>query len=187
MYLFVKRIIDILSSILAIILLLPLFLVISLSIFLQDFHNPIFSHKRIGKNGFLFSFYKIRSMPVNSPNVESHESHKINVTPIGKFIRRSNLDELPQLFCILKGDMSLIGPRPPIPSQKNLIQLRTLNNSIHLRPGLTGWAQVNSYDNIPDFEKASLDGYYFDNISFTLDVKILLMTISYLTKRPPKY
>jgi O-antigen biosynthesis protein WbqP len=126
-------------------------------------------------------------MPVETPNVESHEKDKLTITPFGKIIRRTNLDELPQLFSILKGDMSLIGPRPPIPSQDKLIEMRNENGAIHLKPGLTGWAQVNSYDNMPDDVKAAYDGYYYDNISFFLDVKIVLKTLLYLTKKPPSY
>jgi len=126
-------------------------------------------------------------MPVETPNVESHEKDKLTITPFGKIIRRTNLDELPQLFSILKGDMSLIGPRPPIPSQEKLIEMRKENGAIHLKPGLTGWAQVNSYDNMPDDVKAAYDGYYYENISFLLDVKIVLKTLLYLTKKPPSY
>lgn len=187
MYLLVKRLIDFTASLGVLILLSPIMLITALVIFLQDGHNPIFSHNRVGKGGNLFRFHKFRSMPVNTPNVESHERDKITVTPFGKFIRRTNLDELPQLFSILKGDMSLIGPRPPIPSQAELIGLREANGSIQLKPGLTGWAQVNSYDNMPDDVKAELDAYYSKHISFTLDVKIVLKTLLYLTKKPPAY
>lgn len=156
-------------------------------IFFQDFHNPIYSHYRVGKDGKQFKFYKFRSMPVETPNVESHEKDKLTITPFGKIIRRTNLDELPQLFSILRGDMSLIGPRPPIPSQKKLLDMRKKNGAIHLKPGLTGWAQVNSYDNMPDDIKAAYDGYYNENISFFLDVKIVLKTLLYLAKKPPSY
>ena len=83
--------------------------------------------------------------------------------------------------------MSLIGPRPPIPSQKKLLEMRKENGALHLKPGLTGWAQVNSYDNMPDDVKAAYDGYYYENISFFLDVKIVLKTLLYLTKKPPSY
>lgn len=184
---FLKRLIDIIASLGILILLSPFLMIIALIIFLQDFHNPIFSHQRVGKDGELFTFYKFRSMPVNTPNVESREKDKIKITPFGKILRRSNLDEIPQLLSILKGDMSLVGPRPPIPSQKNLIKLRTENGAIHRKPGLTGWAQVNSYDNMPDEVKAEFDGYYAENISFVLDVKIVLKTLRYLTKKPPAY
>lgn len=126
-------------------------------------------------------------MPVETPNVESHEKDKLTITPFGKIIRRTNLDELPQLFSILKGDMSLIGPRPPIPSQKNLIAMRKENGALSLKPGLTGWAQVNSYDDMPEEVKAEFDGYYYRNMSFIFDVKIVFKTLLYLANKPPAY
>jgi O-antigen biosynthesis protein WbqP len=187
MYSFVKRLIDFTASLGVLILVSPIMFITAVIIYLQDFHNPIFSHYRVGKDGKEFKFYKFRSMPVSTPNVESHEKDKLTITPFGKIIRRTNLDELPQLFSILKGDMSLIGPRPPIPSQKKLLEMRKENGALHLKPGLTGWAQVNSYDNMPDDVKAAYDGYYYENISFFLDVKIVLKTLLYLTKKPPSY
>ena len=187
MYSFVKRLIDFSASLSVLILLSPIMLVTAAIIYLQDFHNPIFSHYRVGKNGKEFKFYKFRSMNIDTPNVESHEKDKLTITPFGKIIRRTNLDETPQLFSILKGDMSLIGPRPPIPSQKKLLEMRTENGAIQLKPGLTGWAQVNSFDNMSNDVKAAYDGYYFENISFFLDIKIVLKTLLYLTKKPPSY
>jgi O-antigen biosynthesis protein WbqP len=187
MFPFVKRVIDLTASSLVLLILSPLLFIVSLIIYLQDFHNPIFSHERVGKNRVHFRFYKFRSMTFNTPNVESKEKDKLTVTPFGKVLRRTNLDEIPQLFCILKGDMTLIGPRPPIPSQDRLINLRKENGSIHLKPGLTGWAQVNSYDNMSDEVKAEFDGYYYKHISFILDVKIVFKTLLYLTKKPPVY
>lgn len=187
MYSIIKRIIDFTASLGVLILLSPIMLITALIIYAQDFHNPIFSHNRVGKDGKAFKFFKFRSMPVNTPNVESHEKEKISITPFGKIIRRTNIDELPQLISILKGDMSLIGPRPPIPSQTDLVEMRRKNGAIQLKPGLTGWAQVNSYDNMPDDVKAAFDGYYRENISLLLDIKIVLKTLLYLTKKPPSY
>lgn len=169
------------------IVLSPLLIIISIIVFLQDFGPIIFIQKRVGKDGHEFSFFKFRSMPVNAPIVESKDLNKITITPFGKIIRRTNLDEIPQLFNIIKGDMSLIGPRPPIPVQKTLIELRRSNGSLSLRPGLTGWAQVNSYDFMPEEEKAKFDGEYFQRFSFWFDCKILLKTFIYLTKKPPTY
>ena len=120
-------------------------------------------------------------------SLESHEIDKTKITKFGKFIRRTNLDELPQLLNILKGEMSLIGPRPSLPSQTNLIRLRLESGAIKLNPGLTGWPQVNSYNNMPDNVKASLDEYYLKNISLILDIKIVFLTLIYLTKKPPVY
>ena len=126
-------------------------------------------------------------MPLKTPNLESHQKDKLKITPFGKLIRRTNLDELPQFLNILKGDMSFIGPRPPIASQEKLISLRRDNNALFLKPGLTGWAQVNSYDNMPEYEKANFDGEYADRISLKMDMVILLKTIIYFTKKPPVY
>lgn len=182
-----KRLVDIILSIILLFLLSPLYLLLSSIIFLQDLGNPIFKQKRVGLNGNIFMFYKFRSMPLNNPNVESHQRHLIKITPFGKLIRRTNLDELPQFWNVLRGDMSFIGPRPPIPSQVNLIDLRKSNGSLMIKPGLTGWAQVNSYDNMPEEHKARFDGEYAERISLKMDLLILLKTVVYFTKKPPTY
>lgn len=187
MFLLFKRLLDVFLSICLIIFLFPLYAIIALIIFLQDGGTPIFKQLRVGYGGNKFMFYKFRSMPLKTPNVESHEKGKLTITPFGKFIRRSNLDELPQFFNVLKGDMSFIGPRPPIPSQKKLIKLRKENKSLFLKPGLTGWAQVNSYDNMPEEKKAQFDGEYASRISLKMDFLILLKTVVYFTKKPPTY
>jgi O-antigen biosynthesis protein WbqP len=182
-----KRIFDILFSLFLLVCLLPIFLMISVIIFIQDGGPPILRQDRIGKNGMVFRFYKFRSMPLNTPNVESKDTHKLQITPFGKFIRRTSLDELPQFYNVLKGDMSFIGPRPPIPSQTELIELRRINGALKLRPGLTGWAQVNSFEGMSVSGKAKFDGEYASNISFGMEVLILLKTILYFTKTPPTY
>lgn len=187
MFLFFKRLFDIFLAIGLIIALIPIYLIIALIIFLQDFGTPIFKQMRVGKGGKEFMFYKFRSMPLKTPNVESHQKDKLKITPFGKFIRRTNLDELPQFFNVLKGDMSFIGPRPPIPSQTNLINMRRENKSLFLKPGLTGWAQVNSYDNMPEEVKAKFDGEYAAGISLQMDLRILFKTAIYFTKKPPAY
>lgn len=187
MYKLIKRILDVFFVLIFLALMLPLFILIPLLIFIQDGKNPIFRQKRIGRNGVKFDFYKFRSMPVNTPDLESKEKDKLIVTPLGKIIRRTNLDELPQVFNILKGDMSWIGPRPPIISQINLIELRRKNNSLFLKPGLTGWAQINSYDNMSEEQKAKYDGEYAKNISLYLDFIIMMRTFVYFTKKPPTY
>ena len=187
MFLLFKREFDIILAICLIIALLPIYIIIALIIFIQDFGTPIFKQMRVGKGGEEFMFYKFRSMPLKTPNVESHQKDKLKITPFGKFIRRTNLDELPQFFNVLKGDMSFIGPRPPIPSQENLIAMRRKNKSLFLKPGLTGWAQVNSYDNMPEDMKAKFDGEYVDRISLKMDLLILCKTVIYFTKKPPTY
>jgi O-antigen biosynthesis protein WbqP len=182
-----KRFFDLVLAVTLLLFLSPIFLIIAIIILIQDGGTPIFTHERVGRKGELFKFYKFRSMPLASPNVESHERHKLTITPFGKFIRRTNLDELPQFFNVLKGDMSFIGPRPPIPSQAGLIEMRRENGALNLRPGLTGWAQVNSYDNMPPEEKARFDGEYAKGISLGMDLRILVLTVIYFTKKPPAY
>ena len=186
-YSIAKRLGDVLAVILLLVLISPFLLVISFFIKFHDGGPVIFRQKRIGKNGQEFDFMKFRSMPVNTPNVVSTQTSVLKVTPIGKFIRRTNLDEIPQFINVLKGDMSIIGPRPSLPSQTSLIEMRRQNGAINLRPGLTGWAQVNAYDYMPEEEKARLDGEYFENFGILIDLRIVLGTIKYFTKKPPVY
>ncbi len=184
---FLKRLIDFLASFICIVLFLPLFIVVALIIYIQDKGNPIFRQKRVGLNEKEFVLLKFRSMPLNTSNVESSKGSNIKITPFGKFIRRTNLDELPQLINILKGDMSLIGPRPSLFTQNELIVIRRVNGVYQCKPGLTGLAQVNAYDGMPDEKKVFWDGEYANNITFINDVKIVLRTLIYLTKKPPTY
>lgn len=187
MYSIIKRLLDILLAVFLMILAFPIYIIVGLIIWVQDGGPSIFKQKRVGRNGDVFLFYKFRSMPINTPNVESRETTKLQITPFGKFIRLTNLDELPQFYNVLKGDMSFIGPRPPIPSQTELIELRKANGALALQPGLTGWAQVNAYDGMPTDQKAVFDGEYARRISFGMDLLILLKTIVYFTKKPPTY
>lgn len=184
---FFKRVIDILGSFFLISITLPLYIIVALIVYLQDRGNPIFSQKRVGYKENEFVLMKFRSMPIRTANVPSSDTSKLTITPFGKFIRRTNLDELPQFINILKGDMSLIGPRPCLPKQEKLIKLRRDNNAYSCKPGLTGLAQVNSYDNMPETEKAMWDGKYANNLTLIMDIKIILKTFVYLTKKPPTY
>ena len=182
-----KRAIDVVGAAAALLLLSPLMLLIAVAIRIWDPGPVIFSQRRVGVGGRPFDFYKFRSMPVNTGDIPSHLVGDIRLTWIGRLIRRSNLDELPQLWNILKGDMSLVGPRPPIPSQDELIELRRRNGALACRPGLTGWAQVNSYDGMSVAAKAEFDGEYARRLSFGRDALIVLRTFGYLLKPPPKY
>jgi O-antigen biosynthesis protein WbqP len=186
-YPLIKRLGDILLAILLLLLLLPIYILFALIIRLQDGGSAIFKQKRVGRNGQEFLFFKFRSMPISTPNVESRDTQKLQITPFGKFIRRTNLDELPQFYNVLKGDMSFIGPRPPIPSQKKLIEMRRANGALALQPGLTGWAQVNAYDGMPPEQKAAFDGEYAQRLSVGMDLLILVKTAVYFTKKPPTY
>ncbi len=183
----IKRFFDVFLAIILLIILSPLYIILIIIIRFQDDGPAIFRQIRIGKAGKEFLFYKFRSMHMSTPNVESKDTDKLQITPFGKFIRRTNLDELPQFYNVLKGDMSFIGPRPPIPTQIDLIVMRRMNGALDIRPGLTGWAQVNSYDGMSVERKAEFDGEYTQKISFFLDCLILVKTVFYFTKRPPTY
>ena len=185
--LFGKRLLDIFIVLVAFICLSPLMTIIALLIKIFDPGPIIFKQSRVGKNGESFSFFKFRSMPVNTGNLASDEVGQIRLTWIGKVIRRTNIDELPQLLNIIKGDMSIVGPRPPLSTQEELLKIRKKNNSLFTRPGLTGLAQVNSFDGMTVPQKAEFDGEYIKNITFYNDVKIILNTVLYLFKPPPVY
>jgi O-antigen biosynthesis protein WbqP len=182
-----KRLLDIILAAIALLILSPLMLLIALAIYLEDGASPLFRQQRVGQKGKLFELLKFRSMAVNAAQVPSAQANSLSITRIGQFIRRTNIDELPQLINILRGDMSIVGPRPALPSQIDLCSLRERNGSTGCKPGLTGLAQVNSYDNMPDLEKGEWDGKYASKISFWGDVTIIFRTFGYLTKKPPVY
>jgi len=150
---FGKRLLDIFIVLVAFICLSPLMTITVLLIKIFDPGPVIFKQSRVGKNGEPFSFLKFRSMPVNTRNLESDKVGQISLTWVGKVIRRTNIDELPQLLNIIKGDMSIVGPRPPIFTQEELLKIRRDNNSLFTRPGLTGLAQVNSFDGMTVLQK----------------------------------
>jgi O-antigen biosynthesis protein WbqP len=186
-YFVFKRTFDVVLASCLLVCLSPIYIIVAIVIRLQDGGPAIFKQMRIGKTGEPFKFFKFRSMPLSTPIVESKDTLKLQITPFGKFIRRTNLDELPQFYNVLKGDMSFIGPRPPIPQQLDLIDLRKKNGAINLSPGLTGWAQVNSFDGMSVQQKAKFDGEYAIRISFLFDCIILFKTALYFTKKPPTY
>lgn len=177
----VKRILDFLMSLAGIILLSPLLL--GLAIWVKcDSKGPVFfRQKRVGKDKCFFGILKFRSMYADTPHdVPTHllQNPEALITRSGHFLRRTSLDELPQLFNILAGQMSVIGPRPALWNQDDLIAERDKYGANDLVPGLTGYAQVNGRDELPIPVKAELDGYYAQNISFWLDVKIFFKTIA---------
>ncbi len=182
-----KRLFDFMISVLSLFFLWPIFLLVIIAIFLFDNGPIFFTQKRIGKNGNPFLFFKFRSLPVDTINTPSSDLNKVNISMIGKIIRRTSIDELPQLLNILKGDMSIVGPRPSLPSQKELNFLRSKGKSFLCRPGLTGLAQVCSFENMSYKEKALLDEKYARNTSIKLDIIIILRTFKYLLSEPPKY
>lgn len=182
-----KRILDVLLAGSALILLSPLLVLVVLAIKASDQGPVIFVQTRIGKDGLPFKFFKFRSMPEKTSDIPSDQLGTMRLTTVGKIIRRTNVDELPQLFNILTGDMSVVGPRPPIPQQLELLQLRRNNGALAGRPGLTGLAQVNSFDGMSVAEKARYDGEYMRRVTFWSDMSIILQTLGYLLKKPPVY
>ena len=180
MYGVLKRFFDIILSLVAIIVFSWLLIIIAIAIVVEDKGNILFKQKRIGKNKKEFYIYKFRTMKVSTPkDVPTHllDNPESYITKIGGFLRKTSLDELPQLFNILKGDMSIVGPRPALWNQFDLIDLRDKNGSNSVRPGLTGWAQVNGRDELPIDVKAGFDGEYIKKMSIVFDIKIILMTV----------
>ena len=180
-----KRIIDILLSVgILIILLLPILLIALLVRFTSN-GKTLYWSDRVGKNGVIFRMPKFRTMQVDTPTVASHLMTNPNafLSPIGVFLRRLSLDELPQLFSVLKGDMSFVGPRPALFNQDDLIALRTEKGVDKLLPGITGWAQVNGRDELSIPDKVALDVEYLNRQSFWFDIKILWMTFLKVIKR----
>ena len=180
MYGVLKRFFDIILSLVAIIVFSWLLIIIAIAIVVEDKGNILFKQKRIGKNKKEFYIYKFRTMKVSTPkDVPTHllDNPESYITKIGGFLRKTSLDELPQLFNILKGDMSIVGPRPALWNQFDLIDLRDKNGSNSVRPGLTGWAQVNGRDELPIGVKAGFDGEYIKKMSIVFDIKIILMTV----------
>jgi len=140
--------------------------------------------KRIGQNDQIFTMPKFRTMVINTPTIATDllKNPDLYVSNFGKFLRRYSIDELPQLFSIMKGDMSFVGPRPALYNQNDLIQMRQLKGINTLIPGVTGWAQINGRDHISIEKKVALDKEYLDNKSFILDIKIILKTIKKVFK-----
>ena len=157
----------------------PILILIAIAIMLNSGFPILFKQKRVGQNNAYFWIYKFRTMKRNTPNIATHlfEDSASFYTSIGLFLRKFSLDELPQLFNILKGDMIFIGPRPALYNQDDLIKLRTQVGVHLLMPGLTGWAQVNGRDELSIKKKVKMDEYYFKNKSLLLDIKILFMTV----------
>ena len=174
-----KRIFDLAVSLLAFIIFLIPMLFVAIAVGISSPGPILYWSERVGQNNKVFSMPKFRTMRVNTPLLPTHLLNNANafITPIGSFIRRSSLDELPQLFCILKGQMSLVGPRPVLCNQQDLIDARTALSVHTLVPGLTGWAQVNGRDELPLDLKVKYDKEYLDQKSFLMDLKILVLTV----------
>jgi len=173
-----KRIFDIvLASMFFIVFSFPM-LIIALLVKTTSEGPVLYWSDRVGINNSIFRMPKFRTMRIDTPAVATHlmKNPNIYLTPIGPFLRKFSLDELPQLYSILKGDISFVGPRPALYNQDDLVELRTEKGVHRLIPGITGWAQVNGRDELPIPVKVEFDEYYLKNRSFLLDLKILLMT-----------
>ena len=180
-----KRVFDFIISLFALIILSPLFLLVALIILIGDGTPVLFRQKRVGKNNELFTIYKFRTMKRGTENVASGKLQNANakITRFGRILRATSIDELPQLFNILNGTMSLVGPRPLIPEEAEIRELREKYNVYSIRPGITGWAQVNGRDNISLEQKALLDKKYVEKQSLGFDIKILIMTVLKVLRR----
>ena len=180
-----KRIFDLILALIAsIILIIPVFIVT----LLVRFSSPgpvLYWSDRVGRNNKIFKMPKFRSMLVGTPAVATHllADARSHLTPVGNFLRKSSLDELPQLWSIICGDMSFVGPRPALFNQQDLIELRTQNGVDKILPGLTGWAQVNGRDELPIPMKVKLDVEYMQCQSLLLDVKIIFLTFLKVLRR----
>ena len=167
-----------LLSVLALVVLSIPISIVALAVRVTSSGPTIYWSDRVGRYNVIFKMPKFRSMRVDTPAVATHllTNPKAHLTPIGSFLRKSSLDELPQLWCILVGDMSFVGPRPALFNQYDLIELRTQKNVHKLVPGLTGWAQVNGRDELPIWKKVALDAEYLQRQGFWFDIKILWLT-----------
>lgn len=176
---FVKRAIDVFLSFLGLVVLSPVFLFVIIAVKIDDPGPAFFKQKRVGINKSYFNLYKFRSMRVDTPDIPTHllENPKQYISKVGAFLRKTSLDELPQMWNILKGDMSIIGPRPALWNQDDLIAERDKYGANDIRPGLTGWAQINGRDELEIPVKAALDGEYIKKMGFLFDCKCFFGTI----------
>ncbi len=185
MYKFLKRTLDIVLSFLGMLVLSPFFLLLVLAIKLDSKGPVLFKQKRVGLHKKHFYILKFRTMRIDTPkDTPTHllENPEQWITKVGKFLRKTSLDELPQIWNIFVGDMSIIGPRPALWNQYDLIEERDRYGANDVLPGLTGWAQIHGRDELPIAKKAELDGYYVQHLSFGLDVRCFFGTIKSVAK-----
>ncbi len=175
-----KRAVDLFLALVATLILIIPIMVVALCVRLTSPGPALYWSNRVGRRNEIFRMPKFRSMRIDTPTVATHllDDPSRYLTPIGGFLRKSSLDELPQLWCILKGEMSFVGPRPALYNQDDLIALRTAEGVDALLPGLTGWAQVNGRDELPIPEKVKFDVDYLQRRSFFMDMRILAMTVA---------
>ncbi|MDD9207503.1 sugar transferase [Georgenia sp. 10Sc9-8] len=182
-----KRAFDMAAATAAIIGLAPVLVATAVAIAIGDGGSPLYRQVRSGKDEVEFTLYKFRSMPLGTDSRASVHARTMRITPVGRVIRRVNIDELPQLVNVLLGDMSIVGPRPALPSQVELLGMRRSSGAVALRPGLTGLAQINAYENMPERVKAHYDSVYAASVTLPKDLRIIASTLRYLLKPPPTY
>ncbi|MGL6167814.1 MAG: sugar transferase [Fusobacteriaceae bacterium] len=179
---FIKKVIDMLGSIILLVLLSPIFIILTFLIKIDDKGKVFFLQERLGKNGKVFKMYKFRTMKENAPDIRMADGSTFNsdddprVTKTGKFLRKSSLDELPQIINVLKGEMSFIGPRPDLPDHLKEYVGNEFDKLL-VKPGMTGYAQVHGRNDLPWKERFKYDIYYAKNYSLMLDIKIIVDTI----------
>lgn len=180
-----KRVIDFVLALLASLFFLPLLAALAIVVKTTSRGPVLYWSNRVGRDNRVFSMPKLRTMRIDTPVVATHllTNPDQYLTPVGGFLRRTSLDELPQLWCILTGDMSIVGPRPALFNQQNLIEMRTEQGVHTIRPGLTGWAQINGRDELPIPEKVRLDADYLRQQSLSFDVKVMFLTFLKVARR----
>ncbi|MBX9878578.1 MAG: sugar transferase [Candidatus Obscuribacterales bacterium] len=180
-----KRLTDFVLSLAALIALAPAMLVCALAIKLDSPGPVIFKQRRIGRFGKHFEIYKFRTMRIGTPDLSTEEMMKLPspVTSVGQVLRKTSLDELPQLLNVLKGEMSIVGPRPALYNQTELTEMRQSRGVLRMPPGVTGWAQVNGRDELADSVKVDLDTWYCDNYHYMLDWQIIFATFTAIVSR----
>jgi O-antigen biosynthesis protein WbqP len=180
MYPKIKRVLDVVVAIFCLVLLSPLLLLLLLVIRIDSKGSPVFQQERVGRYGDSFLIYKLRTMKTTAPHDVATKDllhAQSHITRVGHILRKTSMDELPQLFNILRGDMSLIGPRPLVPGEEAIHEERMKRGAYNVRPGITGWAQVNGRDCVDPETKAELDATYANNISLSLDLKIIILSV----------
>ena len=180
-----KRVVDFVLALIASLIFLPLLVVLAVVVKLTSKGPVLYWSDRVGRDNRIFSMPKLRTMRTDTPVVATHllSDPSRYLTPVGGFLRRTSLDELPQLWCILTGDMSVVGPRPALFNQQNLIELRTEHGVHTIRPGLTGWAQINGRDELPIPDKVRLDADYLRMQSLVFDAKVMVLTFIKVARR----
>ena len=180
-----KRSLDLAVSVIGLAVLWPILLLVAAAIKLDSRGPAVFSQVRAGRDGAPFRCHKFRSMYIETPERPTHESVASDITPVGRWLRRSKLDELPQLVNVVAGEMSLVGPRPCLPSQEELVEARRARGVLAMRPGITGLAQVNRIDMSNPEWLATVDAEYAERQSFWFDLRLILATLPFCSRCAP--